>query len=774
MRWIQGVLFQTLGKPSSEIYYAAIHPNDRRRVKPMIDTLAERWSDAVVGVLLIVALHVLHVPLKTIAIGTAVIAAVWLFVLMRLNRYYGRAFKQVLSSRWLEAEEAPEAFRIPAARKALVEALGGDDERGIVLALELCERVRDPKIARAIVGCLRHPAAIVVTTAIGTMESMRLADPEGVIEGFLSGSNEDVRRAAVRYQLAVVREPIAFARRLLDGADPALRQYVVEALVDHPHRASGAMTTEWVDARIRSGKPEDLLLAARALGAMAGPPERMRTMLANPDVEVRRAALISAARRPNPELLDVMIEALFVPELAFEARRAVAALGDSAVPALQRLLDGDRGEGAQALAARALAHIASPRAVEVLLTLVRGDDLQLRQLGLEGLARARVRIGRPILPRAIVHRLFLRELNEYRACREPGLAHEDNMEPEVRLLAESYLESAEMALERAVTALACWYDPKPLAGVFERLKSPDRAGGGAGVGILGAGAAPTSVPTGEPDFRGDEDRPSRRSRRSPQGGAPHRGRVGLGRCLAARLRRPGGAACTGLRSSPIRRRGPRPSLGLRRTRIAGCQRGRDDRVTPTRPGAGGGRVLTAVERVLILKGADLLNDIGPRHLLRLAEVARELELWKGNTIYKEDDLADGLYMVVEGRVRLTTGEQVTSEVGPGEAFGTWALVDDTERGHRVECIEDGLALMLPRDESHDVAAGDLTLLRGSFEHSPSACAPWCPSGRRRRDSRAKESRNPKRSTRRRRARSHSRSPPHRQPRWHRLPRLGRR
>lgn len=122
-------------------------------------------------------------------------------------------------------------------------------------------------------------------------------------------------------------------------------------------------------------------------------------------------------------------------------------------------------------------------------------------------------------------------------------------------------------------------------------------------------------------------------------------------------------------------------------------------------------MLTSVERVLILKGADLLNDIGPRHLLRLAEVAREVELWKGDTIYKEDDLADGLYMVVEGRVRLTTGERVTSEVGPGEAFGTWALVDESERGHRVECIEDGLALMLDRDDFYDVAAGDLTLLR---------------------------------------------------------------
>jgi signal-transduction protein with cAMP-binding, CBS, and nucleotidyltransferase domain len=54
---------------------------------------------------------------------------------------------------------------------------------------------------------------------------------------------------------------------------------------------------------------------------------------------------------------------------------------------------------------------------------------------------------------------------------------------------------------------------------------------------------------------------------------------------------------------------------------------------------------------------------------------------------------------------------VTSEVGPGEAFGTWALVDESERGHRVECIEDGVALMLDRDDFYDVAAGDLTLLR---------------------------------------------------------------
>lgn len=122
-------------------------------------------------------------------------------------------------------------------------------------------------------------------------------------------------------------------------------------------------------------------------------------------------------------------------------------------------------------------------------------------------------------------------------------------------------------------------------------------------------------------------------------------------------------------------------------------------------------MLTAVERVLILKGADLLRDVGPRHLLEVAEVAREVEFAAGDIVYRADDIADALYMMVEGRVRLSAGGIAIAEVGPGEAFGTWALVDDSSRGQEAECIADGTALALHRDAFYDVAAGDLTLLR---------------------------------------------------------------
>ena len=121
-------------------------------------------------------------------------------------------------------------------------------------------------------------------------------------------------------------------------------------------------------------------------------------------------------------------------------------------------------------------------------------------------------------------------------------------------------------------------------------------------------------------------------------------------------------------------------------------------------------MLSAVERVLILKGADLLRGVGPRHLLGLANVSREVAIYAGDTIYLETDPADALYIVVEGRVRLSANGRTISEVGPGEAFGTWSLVDDSERGQRAECVEDGLALALAREEFYEVAASDLAIL----------------------------------------------------------------
>src|SRR5207248_7138784 len=139
--------------------------------------------------------------------------------------------------------------------------------------------------------------------------------------------------------------------------------------------------------------------------------------------------------------------------------------------------------------------------------------------------------------------------------------------------------------------------------------------------------------------------------------------VEVGRCVAARLCRACLAPRQGLRSFPLRDGGRGPPTRARGARLAD-----PGRRAPGRP------MLTPEERVMILQGADLLSAAMPRQLLGLAEVAREIEMLKGDRLYEETDRADVLYMVVEGRVRLSVGERMMSDVGPGEAFGTWSLV----------------------------------------------------------------------------------------------------
>jgi ATP/ADP translocase/HEAT repeat protein len=487
VRWLQGVVFQTLGKSSAEIYFMAVHPHERRRIKPAVDTLVDRWSDAAVGILLIVLLRVMGVGETVLGAVTVTFLVAWIVVLVFLNREYGRAFEQTLSSRWLEPDVAEDSMRIPSARKALVSGLRAEDESRILLALKLSQRSRDKEIARAVKSCLRHPSPAVRAAAVEAMETMGIQDEEGLIPGLLAEPHDALRRAAVRYLLARSPQPAVLARGWLDGGDPALRQHAVDALFDRPTEARAALTLEWVDARLQAGAPEDLQVAARALGAMTGsaPVKRLRVLLTNPDVEVKRVALLSAARRPSPEILDVLLPLLLVPELSYEARRAVTAIGARAVPALGTLLEGQGGSRARALAARTLATIGTPRAVGSLMALVRSPEPEQRDLGFRSLNRVRVETDKPVLPRSAVHKLFLRELGEYRRFLEPARSLEGFAAPEVRLLADAFRESAESTLRRGLGALACWYEAKPLSGAFERLSSRESGAAAPALEYLG-------------------------------------------------------------------------------------------------------------------------------------------------------------------------------------------------------------------------------------------------------------------------------------------------
>ena len=188
---------------------------------------------------------------------------------------------------------------------------------------------------RAVLASLRHPSPLVRTAAVETIVALRLRGFDKPMEEFLSDPHSELRAAAVAYLLALGADPVKIARTLLDGADTALRDHALEVLSVAPGPAAPAVTVEWVDARIESGTPDDLVIAACALAALSGRPvvERLRLLLRQPNPDVQRAALHTAARRPSRALLPAIVPLLLAPELSLDARRALAAIGAPAVPA---------------------------------------------------------------------------------------------------------------------------------------------------------------------------------------------------------------------------------------------------------------------------------------------------------------------------------------------------------------------------------------------------------------------------------------------------------
>jgi serine/threonine protein phosphatase PrpC/CRP-like cAMP-binding protein len=97
-----------------------------------------------------------------------------------------------------------------------------------------------------------------------------------------------------------------------------------------------------------------------------------------------------------------------------------------------------------------------------------------------------------------------------------------------------------------------------------------------------------------------------------------------------------------------------------------------------------------------LAGMPLFSRLQERELLRIMEVAELLEYEPGEDVMREGDRGDQLFIVVEGLLQILRGDQLLSEVGPGEHFGEMALIRSMPRSATVRAIEKSELLAIRR------------------------------------------------------------------------------
>ena len=86
----------------------------------------------------------------------------------------------------------------------------------------------------------------------------------------------------------------------------------------------------------------------------------------------------------------------------------------------------------------------------------------------------------------------------------------------------------------------------------------------------------------------------------------------------------------------------------------------------------------------VLRRCALFESLSAEQLSSIAGIASPRTLREGETVFREGDPGEEMYVVVEGAIRISkeipgAGEEALTLLGPGDAFGEMAVLDDAPR-----------------------------------------------------------------------------------------------
>lgn len=89
-----------------------------------------------------------------------------------------------------------------------------------------------------------------------------------------------------------------------------------------------------------------------------------------------------------------------------------------------------------------------------------------------------------------------------------------------------------------------------------------------------------------------------------------------------------------------------------------------------------------------LKSSPLFENLSKKQLALIARHADEVALPAGRVVMREGEMAWEVCVILEGAARVTSGEKVLAELGPGAVFGEIGVVAGLHRTATVTAVTD--------------------------------------------------------------------------------------
>lgn len=125
-----------------------------------------------------------------------------------------------------------------------------------------------------------------------------------------------------------------------------------------------------------------------------------------------------------------------------------------------------------------------------------------------------------------------------------------------------------------------------------------------------------------------------------------------------------------------------------------------------------GDPLSTLDRVLILKTAEIFSEVPDGTLVDVAVRTREVRLRRHETLFRMGDPGTTTYIVASGRLRIHAGDRTIAQVGERAVVGELAALSSEPRTASVTALEDSLLLTLDQESLFDLMLDQQEVARG--------------------------------------------------------------
>ena len=722
----------SVDQAAREILYLPVPTILKQRAKPFIDVVANRGGDAVVGVMILVLSGTAILTGRGPAMIAMGLVIVWLLAVWGVRRTYRQALETLLSVRLVDLEAAVEdSLDSESARQITSTLTRETPAEEVHYALDVLRVIPHAALHREMRELVGHPDPTIRARALDAL--VAIADPTDVelVRPHLEVSHPRERALSLHFLCQV--EPRRWLPRLaewLDSEEPDEVEVAIADLItsgDSTHaRAAADRLTRLV--RRRGDRDAPLRRAcAQALGRLPvdHPLQlQLEPLLADGDLEVVKAALVSSGRVARRELVTPILSHLGARETRPLARNALAAYGENGLPLLSAALRDPRlSEDLRRWLPGVFVQLGTRAAYRALLDGLSALGVSKHRLyALKALNKMRRRHPSWEVSTSLVRSELSQELEASYGTERQLATLQDALSAGVggsngasvgKAYEGALAYQAAATIERTFRLQGLLYSPQTIYFAYAALMAEDAHYSAHALELLETALAREDaarlLPLIDPDLT-----PSRRAEIGRQwyplvdrdlegdleevfeSGEPWLQAYAVSfaeaefpKQLAPELER-------------LATSGHPMVKPLARHAIEGHREGE--------------MTMSSVERAAALRQVQLFSGLAADDLLQIAAVAEERVFEAGDYLFYEGEEGDYMYLVLDGQIRIEVGGQQVGISGPGKSTGEFAILDRRPRSASAVAIDRTRTLAIHSADMGQILADNYSLVEGMFSY----------------------------------------------------------